>query len=88
MGLEVAALTPRLLILLLCSLALFLGPAALAQGKDAAPEPEGGEGGEEDEDEFVIVDSPFEDLEVRCIEYGNPHACFEAGNRWFEGRGI
>jgi hypothetical protein len=38
--------------------------------------------------QFEIEDSPFEELELACVEQGDAGACFEAGNAWSEGRGL
>jgi TPR repeat protein len=66
-----------------------------ASGKALAQEQEQGE--EQDEkpkydpeptETELIVDSPFEKLEVACVERMVGEACFEAGRGWHEGRGI
>ena len=43
---------------------------------------------EGEEDDFIIEDSPFEQLEVACIERQDGDACFEAGQGWAEGKGL
>ena len=38
-----------------------------------------------DEGRYEIVDSPFEALEIQCIEEKNANACFQAATAWKEG---
>ncbi len=48
---------------------------------NAVPESQDGDG-------IEILDSPFEDLELQCIEQGDGQACFDAATAWRTGEGI
>ncbi len=67
--------------------ALLLASPAVAD--DGKPPPPGAlpDTGEEEPD-YEVEDSPFEELELACIEQADAEACFQAGNGWFEGRGL
>ena len=63
--------------------------AGVARADDGKPPPPGVELDEKGEvPEYVVEDSPFEELELACIERQESAACFEAGNGWYEGRGL
>lgn len=42
----------------------------------------------ENDDNIEILDSPFEELEVQCIEEGDGQACYDAATSWRLGTGL
>jgi len=89
--------------LLLAALSLLLTLPAVASAQegeghregDGPPEDEGPVGKPEDEPLMTedgrlieIEDSPFEALELACIEEQDGAACFKAGQGWFVGEGL
>ena len=71
-------------IALVVMLGLFASAAYAEEPKDSKPptfDPDPGENVE-------IEDSPFEDLELACIESGDGRSCHQAAVYWHEGRGI
>ena len=77
----------RRLPLLAALAALCLPLCALAD--DGKPPPPGLDLEKSKEQaEYEVEDSPFEELELACIEQQDAAACREAGKAWFEGRGL
>ena len=84
--------------MLLLALAVGLPSLASAQEGDRGPRdgpPRGGEeegGGpqirDDDAEAFEVIESPFDALEVACIEDANAVACWEAGLSWHDGVGL
>jgi TPR repeat protein len=73
-------LSPRSLLSSgLALLLLAVAPPAFA-GEDEAES--------EEAPAFVVEKSPFDALELRCVEDQDAEACYEAGLGWAEGRGI
>ena len=60
------------------------GPARADEGKPPPPDVRP----DEKARPFEVEDSPFEELELACIEQQDGDACLDAGNAWFEGRGL
>ena len=73
---------------LLAAIAVGLMLAGPAWADDGKPPPPGSLPDSGDEPQYEVIDSPFEELELACIEQQDGAACFEAGTGWFEGRGI
>lgn len=64
-------------------LLLLLPGLAFAQKAKERP----GDGNPDDEPDFIVIQSPFQELEDACVEEGDGKACFEAGRKWRSGQG-
>jgi hypothetical protein len=67
---------------------LLLLPTAAAAQTRGGPPTGGPEGQDDDGDGIIILDSPFEALELECIEERNGESCYAAGQKWFVGEGL
>jgi TPR repeat protein len=63
-------------------------PVSQALAQDESEEPKPPRYDPEPGVNEVIIDSPFEALELACIDEFNGRACFGAAQGWHEGRGI
>lgn len=75
----------RLLAFLLLSLLLPASASAQKGDKGDRPAPDEGPGPEGEEEDFIVLPSPFQALEDACVLDGDGQACFEAGRGWRQG---
>ena len=77
----------RLLAFLLLTMLLPATASAQKGDKGADPGHERGDpgSGDDDDEDFVVLPSPFQALEDACVLEGDGDACFEAGRSWRQG---